>query len=174
MVEITRLRAERVVVKPDEERKWDLRERGVRSRSRSSTRSQAASCTIACCGGAVVHLPRTAFASGRIPISIRAPTWGDISTTRASRMPGFASGTTSSFCSRPNASRKDAEIVVDYSTTIGDDDIWTMRCNCGRKSCRTTIRRFGSLPTELQRKYLRARLGAGVHHSDSRGSSGSS
>jgi hypothetical protein len=53
---------------------------------------------------------------------------------------------------------KGAEIVVDYSTTIGDDDIWTMRCNCGRKSCRKTIRRFGSLPSELQRKCLRSGL----------------
>ena len=50
------------------------------------------------------------------------------------------------------------QIVIDYSTTIGDDDIWTMRCNCGRKSCRKTIRRFGSLPPELRRKYLRAGL----------------
>ena len=54
--------------------------------------------------------------------------------------------------------RKGSEIVVDYSTTIGDDDIWTMRCNCGRMSCRTIVRRFGSMPTELQRKYIQAGL----------------
>lgn len=53
---------------------------------------------------------------------------------------------------------KGTEIVVDYSTTIGDDDIWTMRCNCGHESCRKTIRHFGSLPSELQRKYFRDRL----------------
>jgi SET domain-containing protein len=47
-----------------------------------------------------------------------------------------------------------AEIVIDYSTTIGDDDIWTMRCNCGASTCRGTIRRFGSLPMRLQRAYL--------------------
>ena len=54
--------------------------------------------------------------------------------------------------------RKGTEIVVDYSTTIGDDDIWTMRCNCGRTRCRTIVRRFGSMPTELQRKYIQAGL----------------
>ena len=47
------------------------------------------------------------------------------------------------------------EIVIDYSTTIGDDDIWTMRCNCGSTVCRRTIRRFGMLPVELRARYLR-------------------
>jgi hypothetical protein len=47
------------------------------------------------------------------------------------------------------------EIVIDYSTILADDDIWTMRCNCGRRSCRKRIRRFGSLPQELKRRYLR-------------------
>ena len=46
------------------------------------------------------------------------------------------------------------EIAFDYSTTLGDDDIWTMRCNCGRKSCRRRIRRFGSLSATLQRRYI--------------------
>ena len=73
-------------------------------------------------------------------------------------MPAFANGTTSSFLFAAKRIAKDAEIVIDYSTTIGDDDIWTMRCNCGRKSCRNTIRHFGSLPSELQRKYLRVGL----------------
>ena len=35
------------------------------------------------------------------------------------------------------------EIVFDYSTTIGDDDVWTMRCNCGESTCRGRIKRFG-------------------------------
>jgi hypothetical protein len=52
----------------------------------------------------------------------------------------------------------DQEIVIDYSTILGDDDIWTMRCNCGRKSCRRTIRRFGSLPLKRKREYLRQGL----------------
>ena len=43
------------------------------------------------------------------------------------------------------------EILIDYSTTIGDDDIWTMRCHCGSRACRKTIRRFGSLPQLVQR-----------------------
>src|SRR5690349_12530696 len=28
------------------------------------------------------------------------------------------------------------EVTIDYSTTLGDDDIWTMRCNCGHRQCR--------------------------------------
>ncbi len=50
------------------------------------------------------------------------------------------------------------EIVIDYSTTIGDDDIWTMRCNCGMSACRKIIRRFGSLPLAVQRRYVDAGL----------------
>ena len=48
-----------------------------------------------------------------------------------------------------------AEILIDYSTTIGDDDVWTMRCRCGAHTCRRTVRRFGALPPALQLKYLR-------------------
>jgi hypothetical protein len=50
------------------------------------------------------------------------------------------------------------EIVIDYSTILGDDDIWTMRCDCGSKSCRRRIRRFGSLPLALRRIYLQQGL----------------
>jgi len=50
------------------------------------------------------------------------------------------------------------EIVIDYSTILGDDDIWTMRCTCGSRSCRRTIKRFGSLPVDLRRVYLRQGL----------------
>lgn len=50
------------------------------------------------------------------------------------------------------------EIVIDYSTILGDDDIWMMRCKCGSGSCRRTIKRFGSLPVELRRIYLRQGL----------------
>lgn len=46
------------------------------------------------------------------------------------------------------------EVAIDYSTTLGDDDIWTMRCECGRESCRGRIRRFGSLPPALRRRYV--------------------
>lgn len=46
------------------------------------------------------------------------------------------------------------EIVFDYSTTIGDDDLWRMRCRCGQPSCRRVIRNFGSLPIERRAYYL--------------------
>jgi len=46
------------------------------------------------------------------------------------------------------------EIVIDYSTILGDDDIWTMRCECGRRECRGRIRRFGTLPPATRWLYL--------------------
>jgi hypothetical protein len=51
-----------------------------------------------------------------------------------------------------------SEIAIDYSTTIGDDDIWTMRCRCGSRQCRKTIRNFGSLPVAVKRRYMREGL----------------
>ncbi|HWH51665.1 MAG TPA: SET domain-containing protein-lysine N-methyltransferase [Gemmatimonadaceae bacterium] len=50
--------------------------------------------------------------------------------------------------------RRGAELTFDYSTTIGDDDIWTMRCNCGAPSCRSRVRRFGTLPRQVRESYL--------------------
>ena len=50
------------------------------------------------------------------------------------------------------------EITFDYSTTLGDDDIWTMRCKCGHRACRSTIRRFGSLPPAVKSRYLNSGL----------------
>lgn len=47
-----------------------------------------------------------------------------------------------------------SEITIDYSTTIGDDDIWKMRCNCGHRRCRKVVRNFGSLPTAVKHRYL--------------------
>jgi len=49
---------------------------------------------------------------------------------------------------------KGEEITFDYSTTIGDDDVWTMRCRCGADACRRIVRNFGSLPSPLQAYYL--------------------
>ena len=50
------------------------------------------------------------------------------------------------------------EVTIDYSTTIGDDDIWTMRCKCGSRRCRKTIRNLGSLPAELKGSYVNSGL----------------
>jgi SET domain-containing protein len=49
--------------------------------------------------------------------------------------------------------RRNCEIAIDYSTILGDDDIWTMRCACGERTCRGRIRNFGSLPGELRAEY---------------------
>ena len=51
-----------------------------------------------------------------------------------------------------------AELTFDYSTTIGADDIWTMRCRCGRAACRGTIGHFGSLPDSVKVGYMRRRM----------------
>src|SRR5581483_2747085 len=51
-------------------------------------------------------------------------------------------------------SRANTEITFDYSTTIGDDDIWTMRCNCGERGCRRRIRNIGTLAPRVRRRYL--------------------
>jgi hypothetical protein len=48
------------------------------------------------------------------------------------------------------------EIVIDYSTIIGDDDTWRMRCHCSARNCRRWIGRFGLLPKALQLRYWRA------------------
>ena len=50
------------------------------------------------------------------------------------------------------------EITFDYSTILGDDDIWTMRCKCGRGGCRGRIKRFGSLPADAKERYLASGL----------------
>lgn len=45
------------------------------------------------------------------------------------------------------------EVVHDYSTLLGSDDVWTMRCNCGERSCRRRIRSFDRLPASALRRY---------------------
>lgn len=52
--------------------------------------------------------------------------------------------------------RTGVEIVFDYSTLTGDDDIWTLRCKCGRRNCRRIVKSFGSLPAPVKRRYLRS------------------
>lgn len=38
------------------------------------------------------------------------------------------------------------EITHDYSTYLGADDVWTMRCNCGEDNCRGVVRNIKKLP----------------------------
>ncbi len=47
------------------------------------------------------------------------------------------------------------EITHDYSTLLGADDIWKMRCNCGESNCRRVIRNIGKLPAATLRTYRR-------------------
>ncbi len=47
------------------------------------------------------------------------------------------------------------EVVIDYSTILGGDDIWTMRCRCGSRECRRVIRNIDRLPSALALQYLR-------------------
>jgi SET domain-containing protein len=52
------------------------------------------------------------------------------------------------------AIRRSEEIVMDYSTILGDDDIWTMRCNCGARECRGRIKRLGAIPAAARERLI--------------------
>lgn len=45
------------------------------------------------------------------------------------------------------------EVTHDYSTLLGADDIWTMKCNCGEIACRGTVRSFDKLPALVLKRY---------------------
>jgi SET domain-containing protein len=47
------------------------------------------------------------------------------------------------------------EVTHDYSTLLGADDVWTMRCNCGEAACRETVRNIARLPEATVRRYRR-------------------
>ena len=47
------------------------------------------------------------------------------------------------------------EVTHDYSTLLGADDVWTMKCNCGEAVCRKVIRSFSRLPPAVLRRYRR-------------------
>jgi hypothetical protein len=52
------------------------------------------------------------------------------------------------------AIRQGDEVLHDYSTLLGADDVWSMRCNCGSRGCRGAVRRFDALPTRTLRRYM--------------------
>jgi hypothetical protein len=51
-----------------------------------------------------------------------------------------------------------AEVTNDYSTLLGPDDVWTMRCNCGERGCRRTVRRVDRLSAATHRRYRAFRM----------------
>jgi SET domain-containing protein len=51
-----------------------------------------------------------------------------------------------------NIARGD-EVTHDYSTLLGTDDVWEMRCNCGAANCRRRVRHIGTLPASVIRRY---------------------
>jgi hypothetical protein len=54
------------------------------------------------------------------------------------------------------AIRAGEEVTHDYSTYIGADDVWTMRCNCGSRHCRGVVRDVRSIPAGRLRRYRAA------------------
>ena len=50
--------------------------------------------------------------------------------------------------------RREREIVIDYSTILGADDIWTMRCRCGTPACRGRVRNIAAIPAPLRHDYM--------------------
>jgi uncharacterized protein len=46
------------------------------------------------------------------------------------------------------------QIMMDYSTSIGADDGWTMRCRCGSPRCRGIVGSFDDLPADIRERYL--------------------
>lgn len=49
------------------------------------------------------------------------------------------------------------EITWDYSTTMDEKD-WEMKCCCGAKICRKTIKDFRLLPKHLKNKYKKFKI----------------
>ena len=47
------------------------------------------------------------------------------------------------------------EVIHDYSTLLGADDVWKMRCNCGTPECRRWVKNIASLPAATLRRYRR-------------------
>jgi hypothetical protein len=47
------------------------------------------------------------------------------------------------------------EVTHDYSTLLGADDVWKMRCNCGESNCRRVVGNIGKLPAATVKTYRR-------------------
>lgn len=47
------------------------------------------------------------------------------------------------------------EVTHDYSTLLGTDDAWKMKCNCGEPVCRGTVRNYRALPETTMLRYCR-------------------
>ncbi len=47
------------------------------------------------------------------------------------------------------------EVTHDYSTQLGADDVWTMKCNCGERNCRGKVSNVDKLPAALLKRYQR-------------------
>ncbi len=53
---------------------------------------------------------------------------------------------------------KNEEVLIDYSTILASDDIWTMKCNCGASGCRKFVRNFTKLPKSIQNQYIKDKV----------------
>ena len=47
------------------------------------------------------------------------------------------------------------EVMHDYSTLLGADDVWKMQCNCGAAYCRRVVRNISRLPADVLARYRR-------------------
>lgn len=54
--------------------------------------------------------------------------------------------------------KKDEEVVIDYSTILASDDIWTMKCRCRSDNCRGVVKTFERLPKKLQQEYIKNKI----------------
>jgi len=46
------------------------------------------------------------------------------------------------------------ELTFDYSTTMQENDAWTLQCGCGEPNCRGTVGDFRRLPEATRRDYI--------------------